>query len=549
MKISKTASGKYSRMIMMMTAILPVSFFITCERIEPERVIIIRSGMVSGITRTSCTVTGTLYDVGESGVTQHGFCWSESPDPGTSDQCIRLGAKDNRGEFSAELTGLTPGTAYYVRPFASEGDEPLFGSSLSFTTNPLDLPAVNTGAIDKITSHSAECTGNVVSDGGSPVTDRGVCWNTSPAPTADMAHTTESGGTGEYTSLLEELAPQTTYYVRAYATNSVGTAYGNDQSFTTLPEATEPVVVTDLPVEITTTTAILGGSITDDGGADIESKGLCWSLEPEPTLEDANDFFIDLGGGSGDFFNQVTELIPDAAYFVRAYAINSEGKTGYGNQREFRTQFDCGTRKVDLRDGKTYLTVKVAEQCWMAENLNAGEPILVTETPSDDGAIQKYCYDDNVDNCDLHGGLYTWDEMMQYTTMESTRGVCPDGWHIPSDHEWKELEMALGMTETDANGTGWRGTDQGGQLKAAGTAYWDAPNEGATNSSLFTALPSGNITASKTYDGLGYMTDFWTSTLIIDDYIWYRYLDTDHSQVYRVDGHREYGTPVRCVKD
>jgi uncharacterized protein (TIGR02145 family) len=244
----------------------------------------------------------------------------------------------------------------------------------------------------------------------------------------------------------------------------------------------------------------------------------------------------------------MTGLDSYTIYFVRAYAINAAG-VQYGNELEFRTAFNCGTRLMDERDGKTYLTVQIGEQCWMAENLNVGTMTPGASDQADNGVIEKYCYGDDPGNCDLYGGIYQWNEMMQYTTIESTRGVCPDGWHLPSDFEWKLLEMALGMSQESADSTGWRGTNEGGKLKAAGTAYWDAPNAGATNESLFTALPAGGRNSSGNFEALGYYADFWTSTLIIDQQSWYRYLDADESRIYRVDGFQPYGTSVRCVKD
>lgn len=139
--------------------------------------------------------------------------------------------------------------------------------------------------------------------------------------------------------------------------------------------------------------------------------------------------------------------------------------------------------------------------------------------------------------------------MMQYTMLESPKGVCPDGWHVPSDNEWKTLEKTLGMSQATADLAGWRGTTEGGKLKATGTAYWEPPNEGATNSSLFTALPAGNRTSDAIFEGKGTFTDFWTSTFLIDTRALYRLLNSTYSQIYRVDGIKQFATSVRCVKD
>jgi len=225
--------------------------------------------------------------------------------------------------------------------------------------------------------------------------------------------------------------------------------------------------------------------------------------------------------------------------------VNAAG-IQYGEEKSFPTEFNCGTRLADERDSKTYLTVQIGDQCWMAENLNIGTMIPGADDMTENGIIEKYCYDDDPGKCGLYGGLYQWHEMMQYTTIESSQGICPDGWHLPSDFEWKILEMTLGMSQESADSTHWRGTDEGNKLKTPG--YWDPPNEG-NNSSLFTALPAGGRNSSGNFESLQYYTDFWTSTLIVDQQSWYRYLAADESRIYRVDGYQLYGTSVRCVKD
>ena len=130
---------------------------------------------------------------------------------------------------------------------------------------------------------------------------------------------------------------------------------------------------------------------------------------------------------------------------------------------------------------------------------------------------KAYCwYDNNTANRDTYGGLYTWAAAVNGTTGSDTnpsgvQGVCPDGWHLPSDAEWKELEMFLGMSQVDANESGWRGTDEGGKLKEAGTTHWNSPNAGATNESGFTALPGGFRDFDGSFNNLGYNAAFWAA--------------------------------------
>jgi len=129
------------------------------------------------------------------------------------------------------------------------------------------------------------------------------------------------------------------------------------------------------------------------------------------------------------------------------------------------------------------------------------------------------------------------------------QGICPDGWHLPSDAEWKQLEMQLGMSPEDANKEGGRGTDEGGQLKENGTTHWTTPNTGATNSSGFTALPGGLLQYGNNFilieDG-GY---WWTSTKKTDSDIYVRSMGYNKSTVYRIALNGDFGFSVRCVRN
>ena len=112
--------------------------------------------------------------------------------------------------------------------------------------------------------------------------------------------------------------------------------------------------------------------------------------------------------------------------------------------------WQCGDIIVDERDEQKYNTVQIGDQCWMAENLNIGGMINGTDDPVEDENIEKYCYNDLESNCDTYGGLYTWDEMMSWTTEEGTQGICMEGWHIPTDGEWLVLKQGIINTIEDA---------------------------------------------------------------------------------------------------
>ena len=210
--------------------------------------------------------------------------------------------------------------------------------------------------------------------------------------------------------------------------------------------------------------------------------------------------------------------------------------------------FVCGTDMI-LYDGQTYTTVQIGGQCWMAENLNIGTMVAAANNQTNNGIIEKYCVDDNLTKCTTYGGLYQWNETMQYTNTGGTQGICPSGWHIPTDAEYKTMEMYLGMSAAQANATGWRGTDEGGKLKETGTAHWDSPNTGATNSSGFTLLGTGYRYPFAPYSILNenIITYLWNSTNSSSYKA--RKFENNNAQIMRLGVNTLTGLSVRCVKN
>lgn len=495
---------------------------------------------VSGVGTNRCTCGGVVSMEGGSPVTVRGVCWSTSPDPVVTDNSTGDGS--GPGSFTSLVTGLLPNTTYHIRAYAANTYGTGYGDDIPFDTpEAFAVPAVITAGISELAATSATSGGTITSDGGQSITVKGVCWGTSIAPTTDDEHSQDGSGPDAFVSYMTGLSSGQQYYVRAYAENSVGTGYGQSISFKT---TTKPSVVTTSVSFIAPTSAVCGGTVTDDGGATVTARGVCWSREINPAV---SNFTTTDGEGEGAFVSTLTGLEQLTTYYVRAYATNVNG-TSYGEQVNFTTTFECGTQLSDLRDGKTYSTVLIGNQCWMQQNLNVGTRIDGTTAQTNNSTIEKYCYDDLETNCNTYGGLYRWDEMMQYTTKESTQGVCPAGFHLPSDHEWKVLEMALGMTPSEADQVDWRGTDEGGKLKALGYTYWNSPNTGATNSSLFSALPAGGSDNTGAFCCMGSFADYWTSTWIVDTQSHYRFLSYDSQQIRRIDGDRAYGTAVRCVR-
>jgi hypothetical protein len=185
----------------------------------------------SSITSTSASSGGNVAADGGSSITARGVCWSTSPNP-TIALTTKTSDGTGIGSFTSSITGLALGTTYYVCAYATNIFGTTYGTQVTFTT--LGLPTITTSAASSITNTSANSGGNVVSDGGATITARGICWSTTQNPTISNSKTTDGTGTGAFTSAITGLTNGIVYYVRAYATNSVGTNYGNQVSFSTL---------------------------------------------------------------------------------------------------------------------------------------------------------------------------------------------------------------------------------------------------------------------------------------------------------------------------
>ena len=286
---------------------------------------IVTTEAASNILPTEAWLNGSVIENAEYPVTERGFQLADNEQLTGMVQLIATADGEN---FHYEAHDLQNATRYYYRAYAQTALGITCGEMLFFDTQS-EPPVVQTFAVENITSYSATCGGEVTADGGADVTSRGICWSTLQNPTINDNYTNDGTGTGVFSSILTELSPNTDYYVRAYATNSIGTAYGQQTSFTTLTNL--PEVSTGNITNITASSATCGGNVISDGGDIVTARGICWSTSQNPML---NDSHTEEGTGTGYFSSNITGLTAGTTYYVRAYATNSAG-TAYGQETSF----------------------------------------------------------------------------------------------------------------------------------------------------------------------------------------------------------------------
>ena len=307
-------------------------------------------------------------------------------------------------------------------------------------------------------------------------------------------------------------------------------------------------------------TYILNGSVAGSYGTEITEHGFCWSESENPVI-DEKSVHLGVRSSDGDFSCILAGFSTSTTYYVKAFAIAGTS-TYYGEVKSFTTPEKFPLVVIDI-DKNIYSAVEIGSQVWMAENLKAVRYSDGTAIPrvEDQKAwfdftmySSAYCWYENYSATGAaYGALYTWPAANRVSSADEVisgkvQGVCPDGWHLPSDDEWKQLEMYLGMSLPESGMEDWRGTDEGGKIKSEGILQWQSPNTGATDEISFGALPAGWRDGSGYFKNLGKGTKFWSSSLR-GDYAWMRELSYNSAQIYRGTKGLYEGISVRCVKD
>jgi uncharacterized protein (TIGR02145 family) len=509
------------------------------------------------------SLTGTV-----ASTTQINLSWTDNSTNEIGFKIERKTGTENYavvGTTTADITtfnnsGLSPNTTYKYRVYSNNavGNSLTYSNELTLTTiNTIIIPTLITTVASSISNTTAISGGTISSDGGATITARGIVWGTSSSPTTILPTKTSDGtGIGSFTSAISGLTSNITYYIRAYATNSVGTAYGNEYSFTTTASIL-PTITTTALSSITTTTAVSGGSISSDGGALITAKGVCWSTGSSPSIALSTKTIN--GGGTGTFSSTISGLLTNSTYYIRAYATNSVG-TAYGNQYSLTTAINVPGPNVTDIDGNVYQSVSNCNQTWTKTNLNVSKyrdgyiiPQITNQTDWNNLTTGAWCYYDNDPvNGAIYGKLYNWYAVAGIYDAASLanpslrKQFSPSGWHVPSQTEFLNLSICFGGN-----------TISGDKVKEAGTTHWANPT-GATNISGFTALPGGFRSGQGgVYNIINFGGRWWCSEESAPTHALFVNLSTLHlvnNTSYFSPGtgevsHKGYGYSVRLVKD
>ena len=299
----------------------------------------VSTGMVSAVSSTSATATGRVTATGGSPTTATGFCWATTPNPTLADSTLTLGA--GSADFIVTISNLTATTTYYIRAYATNAQGTSYGNEQVFTTTILQLATLSATTVTAVLYTTATISGQVITDGGTTVTQRGVCYGTQSNPTINDNLLISGTGTGVFSVNLTGLSSNTLYYARTFATNAGGTAYGTETTFTTLT-IVAPTVSTSDVFSIDATSASSGGNVTADGGSPVTNRGICYGTQPNPTLQDA--YKIN-GTGTGAYNSVLTNLTLDTTYYVRAYATNALG-TSFGDSITFTNAAGAATGQI-----------------------------------------------------------------------------------------------------------------------------------------------------------------------------------------------------------
>ncbi len=423
------------------------------------------------------------------------------------------------------------------------------------------LPEVTTIDAANITQTTALIGGVLLDDGGAIILEKGFLYGTDANLNNSSSKIIYNGEYMEYSVMIKELEPNTTYYYKAYALNSEGIAFGAEKNFTTLIEINSPLLSTKNVSGISQTSALSGGEIISDGGADIIKYGICWSTSPYPTILNS---YVETNYFECSFDLEMSNLQPNTYYFVRAFAINEAG-ISYGDEVNFQTLPIIST-VIDI-DGNEYDVVTIGTQTWFADNLKTtkyrnGDLIPVDLSDADwgassYGAMAIYPHSSinglNSENEVLkaYGGLYNW------YAVSDERGLCPVGWKVPNNADWTELINYVKESSGIENFAGnilkscrQVSSPLGGECATSVHPRWDYhSNHFGSNDYGFSAITTGLRFESGTFFSIGISGFYWTSTESNSANAWRFSFGNAYSWIEHYAANKNRGFSVRCIKE
>jgi FlaG/FlaF family flagellin (archaellin) len=479
---------------------------------------------IGTISFTTAVAFGNVLDQGSITVTARGFCYSTNPNPTLANSKILCSS--GLGAYSGTLTGLASFTTYYVRAYAQNPNGTTYGDQLVFTTLEFVPPTLTSDSVYNVNYSTIAAFGTIINQGTVAFTQRGFCVGSAVNPNTSNTKIVVSGtNIGSYSSNVGGLSSGTTYHIRAYVINAVGTFYGNDLSFTTLAK---PNISTLEVTSYTNNSAVFSGIVNSEGGIPVIERGICYGTSNNPVISGTH---VALGNGAGAFSSEVTGLL--GFYYIRAYATTALG-TFYGNQVNYSTPYSSSFVKLHTVNGiapvqktVTYYVKNLVPgepwKYWILQNLGANHQATSVDDATEESAGWYWQFGKK------QGYKHTGSQRTPSTTWPSVS--IPTDWGFSQD----PCRLELGGTWRVPTKTEWTNV-----MNASAWTNWNGP----WNSILKLHAAGALASSSGNLSNRGVIGDYWSST---------HFGSTDKltfnvNTVSVTSSSQASGYPVRCVK-